>query len=239
MHTLLSLTFTFYCHIMRAMTEENIIKLTNALYKVTDLFPREEPLRFAIRKEGLDVLFFANIVKGKSISVAPKERGEYLEKVFAKIELIKTYFSIAREQEWVSERNFEVLEREYDSLKDSLASEVLRVKEVKKPVIMEIQKEEPISVSAVMKEEVKEEKKAEPEKREVKHINYEELTSVQLKVLEILQNQGQLKANQISNFFPEMNPRTIRRELKGLKEAKIVTSIGGGKMTSYEINKSY
>jgi hypothetical protein len=224
---------------MRAMTEENIIKLTNALYKVTDLFPKEEPLKFAIRKEGLDVLFFSNIVKGKSISVVPKEREQHLEKVLTKIELIKTYFGIAKEQEWVSERNFEVLEKEYDSLKDSLALEVLRIKEVKKPVIMEIKKEESISVSAGVKEETKEEKKTEPEKREVKHINYEELSSVQLKVLEILQNKGQLKANQISDFFPEMNPRTIRRELKGLKESKIITSIGGGKMTSYEINKSY
>lgn len=233
------MTFPVACHIIGAMTEENIIKLTNALYKVTDLFPKEEPLRFAIRKEGLDVLFFSNIVKGKSINSTPKERGDHLDKVLAKIELIKTYFGIAREQEWVSERNFMVLEREYDSLKDSLSLEVLRVKEVKKPVIMEIKKEEPVSVSANIKEEVKEEKKAEVEKREVEHINYEELSSVQLKVLEILQNKGQLKANQISDFFPEMNPRTIRRELKGLKESKIITSNGGGKTTVYGINKSF
>ena len=222
-----------------AMTEENIIKLTNALYKVTDLFPKEEPLRFAIRKEGLDVLFFSNIVKGKSISVNSKEREQHLDRVLAKIELIKTYFGIAKEQEWVSLRNFEVLEREYDSLKDSLSLTVLRVKEEKRPVVMEIKREEPIAVSAGIKEEVREEKKMETEKREVKHINYEELSSVQLKVLEILQGKGQLKANQISDFFPEMNPRTIRRELKGLKESKIITSVGGGKLTLYEINKAY
>ena len=30
---------------MGYMTEENIIKLTNALYKVTDLFPKEDPGR--------------------------------------------------------------------------------------------------------------------------------------------------------------------------------------------------
>ncbi len=43
------------------MQEEKIIKLTNALYKVTGLFPKEEPLKFAIRKEALDILFFSNI----------------------------------------------------------------------------------------------------------------------------------------------------------------------------------
>jgi hypothetical protein len=223
---------------MRAMTEENIIKLTNALYKVTDLFPKEEPLRFAIRKEGLDVLFFSNIIKGKSITSTSKEKGDYLDKVLAKIELIKTYFGIAREQEWVSEKNFIVLESEYDSLKDSLSLEVLRVKEVKKPAVLEMKKEE-VSVVAGIKEEVKEEKKVEREKREIEHINYEELSSVQLKVLEILQSKGSLKANQISDFFPEMNPRTIRRELKGLKESKIITSNGGGKTTVYGVNKSF
>lgn len=224
------MTFDVPCHIMRAMTEENIIKLTNALYKVTDLFPKEEPLKFAIRKEGLDVLFFSNVVKGKSVSVPGREKGEHLDKVLAKIELIKTYFNIAKEQEWVSERNFMILEREYDSLKDSLSLEVLRVKEVKKQPVMEMKPAVPVPVAA------KEERRAEPEKREVKHINYEELSSIQLRVLEILQSKGHLKANQISEFFPEMNPRTIRRELKGLKDSKIINSNGGGKMTVYGVN---
>jgi hypothetical protein len=220
------------------MTEENIIKLTNALYKVTDLFPKEEPLKFAIRKEGLDVMFFSNLVKGKSLSSTPKEREQYLDKVMSKIELIKTYFSIAKEQEWVLERNFEVLEREYEILKDSLGSSVIKEKEVKKPLSVEIQKEEPVAVFANMTS-IKEEKKPDVTKREVKHLNYEELSSVQLKVLEILQGKGQLKANQISECFPEMNPRTIRRELKGLKEMKIISSVGGGKMTVYKISESY
>ena len=220
------------------MTEENIIKLTNALYKVTDLFPKEDPLKFAIRKEGLDVMFFSNLVKGKSLSSTPKEKEQYLDKVLSKIELIKTYFSIAKEQEWIAEKNFEVLEREYIVLKDSLGLNVVKEREMKKPISVEIQKEE-VTVFANNVVSAKEEKKTDVTKREVKHLNYEELSSVQLKVLEILQSQGQLKANQISEGFPEMNPRTIRRELKGLKEMKIISSMGGGKMTVYKISESY
>lgn len=233
------MTFPIPCHIIWAMTEENIIKLTNALYKVTDLFPKEEPLKFAIRKEGLDVMFFSNLVKGKSISSTQKEKEQYLDKVLAKIELVKTYFGIAREQEWVSEKNFEVLEREYEILKDSLNLSVIKEREVKKPMPVEIKKEEPTPVFAGSVTSIKEEKKPDVTKREVKHLNYEELSSVQLKVLEILQSRGQLKANQISEGFPEMNPRTIRRELKGLKEMKIISSMGGGKMTVYKISESY
>ncbi len=81
------------------MQEEKIIKLTNALYKVTGLFPKEEPLKFAIRKEALDILFFSNIAYGKSVLYPADKREEAVQKVFAKIELLKTYFSIAKEQE--------------------------------------------------------------------------------------------------------------------------------------------
>lgn len=208
------------------MTEENIIKLTNALYKVTGLFPKEEPIRFAIRKEAIDILFFSNIVKGKSISSSPKEKEQALEKVSSKIELMKTYFSIAKEQEWVTEKNFQILENEYASLKDSLSSGVLKIK----PMIIE---KELVSVVTV-----KEENKVR-EVKKLRDINYEALSPIQLKVLEMLQSQGKLKSNQISDHFPEMNPRTIRRELKGLKDLKIVSSTGGGKTTLYSINESY
>lgn len=213
------------------MTEENIIKLTNALYKVTGLFPKEEPIRFAIRKEAIDILFFSNIVKGKSTSSSPKEKEQALEKVSSKIELMKTYFSIAKEQEWVSEKNFQILESEYASLKDSLSAGVLKVSEIKKPIIMKAEREL-VSVEVVKDDKVKEFKK-------LRDINYEALSPVQLKVLEMLQSQGKLKSNQISDHFPEMNPRTIRRELKGLKDLKIVSSTGGGKTTLYGINESY
>jgi hypothetical protein len=33
------------------MNGEEIIKLTNAVYKVTDLFPAKDPLKMAVRKE--------------------------------------------------------------------------------------------------------------------------------------------------------------------------------------------
>ena len=196
--------------------EENIIRLTNALYRATSFFPKEEPLKFAIRKEGLDILFFINISRGKSVPSSNQEKEEATKKVLSKIELIKTYFSIAKEQDWISSENYSILERNYDSLKDFVSSRVV-VKEVKKIV----EKAKPVEV------------------KKTKDINYEELSSVQLKVLEILQNKGQLKSIEISESFPNMNPRTIRRELKGLKDLKIVVSAGGGKTTIYEINKSY
>jgi hypothetical protein len=216
------------------MMEEGIIKLTNALYKVTSLFPKEEPLKFAIRKEGLDILFYSLLAKGRSFSVASKEKDSFFEKASGKIDLLKTYFGIAREQEWIVERNFDILENEYEVLRKTFEN----TKPIKKVVIeesVEIKKEEE---PVVVKEEIRQEKPKQ-ENKEIEHINYEDLSGIQLKVLEILQNQGSLKSNQISEHFPETNPRTIRRELKGLKEMKIIDSMGGGKTTVYRINEIY
>ena len=87
---------------------------------------------------------------------------------------------------------------------------------------------------------VKEEKPVvQKEIKKSRSINYEELSSIQLKVLEMLQNHGQLKPNQICEFFPDINPRTIRRELKGLKDLNILSAVGGGKTVLYEINQAY
>jgi hypothetical protein len=233
------------------MTEENIIKLTNALYKVTGLFPKEEPLKFAIRKEALDVLFFTALIKGESLTITREERGYYFKKAAGKIDLIGTYFDIAENQDWINEKNFSILRNEYSALKEIFEFEAAKSEEAKKPIILK--KEEP----AVLKKEEpgeedepeKKEKIVDPERKvereeshpekEIEHLNYEDLSNVQLRVLEILQGKGQLKSNQISQFFPDMNPRTIRRELKGLKEMKIIVANGGGKTTVYEINKTY
>ncbi|MDD2274749.1 MAG: hypothetical protein PHI91_02695 [Candidatus Pacebacteria bacterium] len=202
------------------MQEEKIIRLTNALYKVTGLFPKEEPLKFAIRKEALDILFFSNIANGKSVLIATDKREEATKKVFTKIELLKTYFSIAKEQGWTDSENFLILEEQYNLFKESFSPKIEK-KEEKKEVVKE---EKPL-----IKKEIK----------KSRSINYEELSAVQLKVLEMLQNRGQLKPNQICDFFPETNPRTIRRELKGLKDLKILLTTGGGKTITYEINQSY
>ena len=202
------------------MQEEKIIKLTNALYKVTGLFPKEEPLKFAIRKEALDILFFSNIAYGKSVLYPTDKREEAVQKVFAKIELLKTYFSIAKEQEWTNSENFTILENQYNLFKESFLPKI--VKKEEKPVA--VKEEKPVVQKEIKKS---------------RNINYEELSSIQLKVLEMLQNHGQLKPNQICEFFPDINPRTIRRELKGLKDLNILSAVGGGKTVLYEINQAY
>ena len=100
------------------MDRDHLIKLTLAVYKVTDIFPKEEPLRFLIREK-------ANQILADSIS------KEKIEKIRKDIEIINSYLEIAEKQDWVDELNFLVLKREYAKIKGGLKSK----KESANPII--------------------------------------------------------------------------------------------------------
>ena len=195
------------------MNIEEIIKLTNAVYKVTNLFPAKDPLKIAIRKEALDVLFFSILVaKG----VDPKSKGN----VFTSLKLLEAYFQISSKQNWVDERNFEILQAEYDKVKQLFEELSKKSKPEKKKPDLNQPKEEKKEITG-------------------KQIEYEKLSDIQLKVLEILQNKGQLKPNELKEFFPKVSARSIRRELRELKEKNIICAFGSGKAIFYEINPHY
>jgi DNA-binding transcriptional ArsR family regulator len=197
------------------MNAEEIIKLTNAVYKVTDLFPPREPLKMAIRKEALNILFFS-VLFLKDFN--PKNKEDSL----ASIKILETCFKVSRKQNWINEKNFEILEREYAKVGEFLKEKISIKKE-----------------SVSKKPAVEKQPKKEPEKFEIsnKSIEYEKLSDIQLKLLEVLQNKGQLRPLEINTYFPQLSPRSVRRELKELREKNIINSIGGGKSTFYEINE--
>ena len=260
--------------------EEELIKLTNALYKVTGLFPVNEPLKFAIRKEALDVLFFSMLSEKNLASLGTKE--DLLGKGLVNLNLLQTYFEIAKEQKWVDIRNFSVLEKEYGDMEEILRSELFKIASDKRSAVPKIKQTEPqaaknethlsvekqtvsfqkeiagmpksreaglataMSESAVKSENTFVNSNPAPVKPTIKkqeksstEIDYENLTGTQLKVLEILQSKGKLKSNEISKNFPDLTPRSVRRELHGLKERRVIQAFGSGRAVSYGLNQVF
>lgn len=329
---------------------DNLIKLTNAVYKVTELFPDKEPLKFAIRKESLDALFFYisfqkqnTAFQNQPHSLAIIQNKEsLLQKCLDCLQMLKTYFAIASEQNWVNSRNFVVLNQEYQKLEEILKQELRQVKlyqdkiqraaaalkEIHQPkansplnkvndkinfensqaaqpksdlkennynytqpsaqpsnnlnlenqalqdqdtqsnssanetaqpninlesdaLASESSNIEAVSPASEAISPVDTNKTAVPSSavpplnqtskiftKEEGDIDYENLSSIQLKVLELLQNNGQLKPNEIHKHFPDVNPRSIRRELYGLKSRHIISAVGSGRTISYKINLS-
>ena len=92
------------------MDKENLIELTNKLYKLTLLFPKKEPLRYKMREVADEIL--ANSVSNPS-------------KIKKNLEIIKSYFKVARWQNWVSYFDILEIEEEYDKIECDLKIEFL------------------------------------------------------------------------------------------------------------------
>mgnify|MGYP001572747623 FL=1 len=88
--------------------KQRALKITEALYRTTELFSDAEPLKWSLRKaslEILDVVSSADVAKAESLT----------KSLLLKLEL-------ASSGTFISKVNFEVLEREYLALLDKLLS---------------------------------------------------------------------------------------------------------------------
>lgn len=198
------------------MEKDSIINLTKALYKVTSLFPEEETLINSIRKRGNLILSFLIIINNKNLILEEEELKTFSIKCKRNVKILLSYFEIAESQNWIDPKNFEILKSQYS----------LILKELK-------------NIKIVEKKAVdKSEKKIEETKKETNESKFV-LSEVQEKVITVLQGNGKMRPCDLNQFFPDINPRSIRRELQDLKSRGIVVSNGSGRKTFYEMNSYY
>lgn len=92
---------------------QRAIELCLAVYRITDKFPQEEPLRNGLRAICLDVMDFLV----HNVPYPASDGGIFhLEDLKKKLRNLFTQYEIAEEQEWVHRKNFEVLRYEYRKL---------------------------------------------------------------------------------------------------------------------------
>src|SRR6056297_2252918 len=97
------------------INHEYFLKLTISLYRVTDCFPKEEPLKTSLREKATQILETLSI----SNPVVTKSRLKGLRK---DIRAIKHLLRLAEPQDWVDEVNLKVLERSYDKVQEELVA---------------------------------------------------------------------------------------------------------------------
>lgn len=88
-------------------------KITEALYRITDLFPDKEPLKWALRNEGIQIFkLFSLFVNKTDFS------GKFscFEKIPSKINQIACILELASLNSFAANINFEVIKREYENI---------------------------------------------------------------------------------------------------------------------------
>ncbi len=217
------------------MDRKNFIELTNKLYKLTLLFPKKEPLRYKIREVADDIL--SNLVSWESInSLNPgkyaeaKERKEIIFTMENNLEVIHSYFEIAKWQNWVN--YFDVLEiqEEYDKIKSHLIEEIKRIEIKEVEDLSTIQTQIKIPTAGPVLNQL--EKGGQIMMRKTK------LEPRKEKIIKILEKVDRIQVGEINKLFPDVSKRTIRRDFQKLLKQGIIERMGEKNNTFYKIRIS-
>jgi len=111
-------------------------KVTWAVYKVTDLFPPQEPLRFQLRNIADEILFNVLLLK--------KEKSLEL------IELILEILDFPELEKWARKENFFVLKKEYRKIRESLVNKE-EISPRQKEILNILKREKRVQVKTLQK----------------------------------------------------------------------------------------
>ena len=206
------------------MDRDYFIKLTSALYEVTELLPEEEPLRFDLRSRANKIL----------IDLAPYHFSQNnipsstTMNIIRNIEVIESLFALAREQAWITEDNFLILEEEYQQVKNSL-----RLTE--KSSSRREKEKETVRPSFSSKRKVSSDQNQSSDSVQIEDQKSNGITERQSKILKMLQFRPKAGISEVKKEFSDLSKRTIRRDLEKLTVNHLIKKNGEGVSTSYQI----
>ena len=181
------------------MEKETLIWLTSDLYKLTLLFPKKEPLRCKIRELADDILT-------SYIRLDSKDNQD----LALDLETLDGFFTIAREQNWVS------------------FSEVLKVSERYVSLRKELEDVIDSHQQAMALETVTAETGA----------DFNDLSKSDQRrdmILAILKEKGKAQVWEFKKIFTKLTKRTLRRDFEKLLGQGLVERIGERNKTFYRL----
>lgn len=192
---------------LRGMDREFLIQLTNTLYRLTLLFPKKEPLRYKMRE------------LGDCILVKPSEKD---------LEILDSFFEIAKAQNWVSPSDMLAIQEEYANLRG----------ELKKPSFVKATLGcSPATGEAESKDNPGENPMIEVRPKTLSMQTVSERTERQEKILTFLKENGRAQVWQMKQVFPEVTKRTLRRDFEYMLGEGIIERIGEKNNTFYQASR--
>ncbi len=198
------------------MNKKELTDLTNKVYKITLLFPKKDPLRYKVREKANDLL--AGFVAWESycspnpgsILGTKKDEREILFSLEKDFDIIRSYFEVAKWQNWVNYFDILELQEDYDKIKGAL------------------------------KEEIGKLKKDSPKGEELKKVKTEQVVEEDLdgrkgEIIKILKKVNRIQVGEITDLLPSVSKRTLRRDFHKLVEQGTVERVGDKNNTFYRL----
>ena len=229
------------------MEKQEIIELTNRVYKLTLLFPKKEPLRYKIREIVQELL--ANLITLETInnpdsgmiliSEAMNQRKLFF--VAEKdLEILDSYLEVAKWQNWVS--YFDVLEiqQKYANIRGNLEVQISRFynkEEAAVPGQKELLGGKDSNNPAVSEkdEDGAKEKPAIPFDSLILKSKESDQGLRHNKILDILNKVETIQVGEINKFFPGVSKRTLRRDFQKLMSKNFIERMGDKNDTFYKL----
>lgn len=192
------------------MDRDHYINLTMAVYRVTELFPENDPLKIKIREKANDLL--ADLILFCSNNSAWNKTLDIIA-IEKHIDVINAFFDLAQEQDLVDPRNFLVLKEEYIKIRNNL-------------LLVGITSQ---SLSALTGRTGAEQGFVEKKEMEIG------LNERQKKILKVLEKKDRIQVWEIKEILPNVTKRTLRRDFEYLLNQGLIKRIGERNETFYQL----
>ncbi|MBM3250903.1 MAG: DeoR family transcriptional regulator [Candidatus Nealsonbacteria bacterium] len=190
------------------MDKQEIIDLTNKIYKLTLLFPKKEPLRYKIREKADEILENFIVLDNRN------SKNDLIFELKNDLEVLDSYFEVAKWQNWVSYFDVLAIQENYAKMGDNLKTEG-EEKSLKIEFPAKVS-EEQFSADKTL-------------------VANNKLDSRKERILEVLKEMGRVQVYQVKEIFPEVSKRTLRRDFEKLLKQGLVERIGERNETFYQL----
>lgn len=208
------------------MDKSYYIKLTLALYRVTELFPEKEPLRIKTREKADDLLADLILSSEGNPDIYPTrpDRNQRFAKglkneILNGVKIIDSFLELAEAQNWVDSRNLLVLRKGYAEIDKDISKMVQESEEIQTQEIpQELQKQDKIAVGIDKSEGLG-----------------AGLNERQKKIVKILKTKERVQVWEMKKVFPEVTKRTLRRDFEQLLNQRLIKRTGERNNTFYSL----
>ncbi|MBI1866398.1 MAG: DeoR family transcriptional regulator [Candidatus Staskawiczbacteria bacterium] len=213
----------------------NGVKLTSAVYRLSDFFPEGEPLKNRAKDRALAITENLVLVFGTQ-GWASLQKDKAKSQLLGDIEIILNYLKLAKSFGWIDTVNFLIISKEYERIKSqiSLPIEKLPAEPVKKAentsTVEQTQK-------VIFQKTIENQMSFTDKNISQPKSSGFSISDRQKKILQVLNEKGKAQVSDFKTFLGDITKRTIRRDLDELLKNRRIIRVGEWNQVSYQIGQ--
>lgn len=212
--------------------KNDLVKLTNAVYKLLDFFPEVDPLKNRAKEKALAIMENLTLVFNDEgwVSIGeflsqkqaclPVGREKAKLEILEDIKVLLNYLEVAKSQGWLSDVNFLIISNGYEKIKKEIGVPII----VPEKAYKEKMGSDPGLTPAA----------AEKENKDSQAFSF---SGRQKKIVQFLENNEKAQVMDLIKVLPNITKRTIRRDLDELLKIGRIARMGEYNQVFYKINK--